>query len=76
MLATRPPAKDFVSDAFGHMKFIAYVSGAAPLLEAAGVADDLDAGCLELKSAKHVEDFVGMLGELRFWPREAALWPV
>ena len=50
LLANNSAAKDFVSDAVAHCKFIAYVSEAMPLFEKAGLADSLDDGCLALKS--------------------------
>ena len=37
-LAATPAARDFVTDAFAHCKFIGYVGDAAPLFEAAGLA--------------------------------------
>ena len=70
MLSKLPPAKDFVSDAFAHCKFIGYDKAAEPLLEAAGVAKMLDDGCLCLKDAKTVATFIKMCKELRYWPRE------
>lgn len=50
-LAARSTAKDFVSDAFAHHKFIGYTTASAPLLQAAGVAGLLDAGCVKLTKA-------------------------
>jgi catalase len=71
MLAEDKTAKDFVSDAFGHGKFIGYTSEAAPLLQRAGVtADDLDEGTIELGTADQVTEFLDALGELRVWARE------
>jgi catalase len=43
LLANDSAAKDFVSDAFAHCKWIAYVAEAIPLFEKAGLADNLDA---------------------------------
>ena len=40
MLAKDKTAKDFVSDAFAHCKFIAHSPEALPLFEKAGVAAD------------------------------------
>ena len=45
-LLTNPAARDFVADAFAHLKFIAYVEAAMPLFEKAGIAADLDEGCI------------------------------
>ena len=44
LLVTNPAARDFVADAFAHLKFIAYVNTAMPLFEKAGIAADLDEG--------------------------------
>jgi catalase len=63
-------AKDFVSDAFGHLKFIAYIDAAMPLLEKAGIAPDLDAGCVILNGPKNPDSFVKACRKLRRWDRE------
>ncbi|HET7412853.1 MAG TPA: catalase HPII, partial [Pararhizobium sp.] len=71
-----PPAKDFVSDAFAHCKFIAYSREALPLMERAGVRPvDLDDGCVRLDASAKASEFVTMLAKLRFWEREAKLMP-
>ena len=70
LLANDSAAKDFVSDAFAHCKFIAYSSEAMPLFEKAGLADSLDEGCLALKSKGDAKAFVDRCGSLRFWKRE------
>ena len=67
-LAERKAAQDFVSDAFAHCKFIGYVADAQPLLAAAGVADRLDAGCVEL-TTDGAEAFLELCGGLRHWDR-------
>lgn len=69
LLAMDKAAKDFVSDAFAHCKFIGYVPDAGKLLEAAGLADSLDGGCFELSGK--VDEFISALGDLRLWDREA-----
>lgn len=70
LLATDKPAKDFVSDAFAHCKFIGIGADAAPLFEKAGLAEDLDAGCLPLGSAEDIDAFLTACTQGRFWPRE------
>ena len=47
-LAAEPAAKDFVTDAHAHCKFIGHTAAAAPLLDAAGVADAMDDGYHQL----------------------------
>lgn len=73
MLAKEPAARDFVSDAFAHLKFIAYVDAAKPLFEKAGVADDMDEGFVELKRGSDAAAFVETCRKLRLWKREPAV---
>ncbi len=68
-LASRSTAKDFVSDAFAHHKFIGYTTAAQPLLQAAGVADLLDAGCVKVTKSNAAK-FVQTCGALRYWERD------
>ena len=67
-LAARSTAKDFVSDAFAHHKFIGYNGAATPLLEAAGVAALLDDGCIKLTKAA-APKFLKRCAALRYWER-------
>ena len=65
--------KDFISDAFAHLKFIAYVDAAMALFEKAGISGDLDEGCLILNAAKDAVAFVRACRKLRRWDREQIL---
>lgn len=69
-LAREATARDFVSDAFAHCKFIAYAPDALPLFEAVGLAQQMDAGCIALKNQSAAEDFIQQCRALRFWARE------
>lgn len=71
-LANDAPTRDFIADAFAHCKFIAFSAEAVPLLEKAGIAESLDGGCANISDAG-VDAFVEMLGDLRYWPREACI---
>ena len=73
MLAKHPAARDFVTDAFTHLKFIAYTDAAKPLFEKTGLFADLDEGCVQLTKAAAVATFVKRCRSLRFWDREAAV---
>ncbi|MDC7745883.1 catalase [Rhizobium binxianense] len=66
-------ARDFVSDAFVHCKFIGYVETALPLMQKAGIADSLDEGVIALGAAKDVSAFIKALGKLRVWGREPSV---
>ncbi|RVB80357.1 MULTISPECIES: catalase [unclassified Mesorhizobium] len=73
LLAKEAAAKDFVSDAFAHCKFIGFTSGAEALLAKAGVDADADEGLIRLESNKTAEKFVQACRKLRLWAREAAV---
>ena len=73
LLAQDAAAKDFVSDAFAHCKFIAIGADAKPLFESAGIADDLDEACLPLAKPADAKAFIEAARALRHWPRELAV---
>jgi catalase len=68
LLGLEPTARDFVADAFAHMKFIAHTEAAVPLLEGAGALKD--GGVLLLNEPGDASAFVQACRQLRFWPRE------
>ena len=73
LLAQDAPAKDFVSDAFAHCKFIGVGADAEPLFAAARIPPELDEGCVALGSGKDAKAFVAACAALRFWPREVTV---
>jgi catalase len=74
LLGQEATAKDFVSDAFAHAKFIAYAETAKPLLDRAGIV--LDAGVVAIKTAKDAAAFIALCRQVRLWRREAQLHAV
>ncbi|HEY0718265.1 MAG TPA: catalase, partial [Streptosporangiaceae bacterium] len=70
-LASLPAARDFVTDAYAHGKFIGYTAEALPLFEASGVASHLDEGFVRLDERSSA-DFLRQCGELRLWSRQLA----
>jgi catalase len=72
-LVQESTARDFVADAFAHCKFIGYADAVIPLFEKAGIAANLDEGCVPLKSVKDAAGFVDILGKLRLWGRESTV---
>jgi catalase len=72
-LVKEASARDFVADAFAHCKFIGHSEAAVPLLEKAGITDNLDQGVMALVSEKDVGAFVAELGKLRVWGREPSV---
>jgi catalase len=66
-------ARDFVADAFAHMKYIGYVEAAVPLFKKAGVHDHLDDGFIALAGSKACTTFIQTCRQLRFWAREEAM---
>lgn len=71
-LAGDVAARDFVSDAFAHCKFIAHTRGAEVLLEAVGDGPAADEGLIPLETVA-ATDFVVACRRLRLWAREAAV---
>lgn len=69
-LAMDAAAKDFLTDAFAHCKFIGLSPETGPLVAKVGLADDLDDGCLQLKTKADAKAFLAALAPLRFWARE------
>lgn len=70
VLAGNPAAKDFLTDAFAHCKFIGYSAEACTLFKKAGLAEDVDKGCIKLGNKNDTNAFVKTCGALRFWQRE------
>ena len=70
LLAMDAAAKDFVTDAFAHCKYIGLTAEAQALFEKAGIADDLDEACLPLATAKDARSFLTACRALRYWSRE------
>jgi catalase len=69
LLAAEATARDFVSDAFAHSKFIAYVESAKPLLEMVVGHNSFDEGIVQIKSSGDIPAFVESCRKLRFWKR-------
>ncbi|WP_303831618.1 catalase [Asticcacaulis taihuensis] len=68
LLDKKAAARDFIADAFAHMKYIGYSAEALPLLEKA--AGGLDEACVELASTAAVDVYFQALTALRYWARE------
>ncbi|MEX5218879.1 MAG: catalase [Nitrospira sp.] len=73
LLAKEPAARDFIADAFAHMKFIGYVRAAIPLLKKASVEESRDGGFIALEEPDNCRKFITACRHLRFWEREGAL---
>jgi catalase len=73
MLANESTARDFVADAFAHMKFIGYVEAAMPLLAKAGVDESRDDGFIVIKKPNDCSTFIEACRKLRCWARAAAV---
>ncbi|HWG01004.1 MAG TPA: catalase HPII, partial [Trebonia sp.] len=74
VLAANPAARDFVSDAYAHCKFIGLTDGAQPLFAAAGLGGEgtADGGFVDL-GEHSAADFVARCRQLRFWDRQRAM---
>ena len=70
-LSTDATARDFLTDAVAHLKFIGWTPAAQALVEAAGVADMVDDGWFDLSES--AADFIEACRDLRHWDREPAV---
>jgi catalase len=75
LLANEATAKDFISDAYAHAKFIAYVDAAKPLFEQTGITK-MDPGFVPLHKPEDVTAFLKACAALRHWPREVTVQAV
>jgi catalase len=69
LLIEESTARDFIADAFAHLKVIGYVPAALPLLRKAGVEGSHDAGIIELNTSQSLTQFVQSCRQLRIWQR-------
>jgi catalase len=70
-LAREAAALDFLSDAFNHLKVIGYVPAAKPLLQRAGITDELvDGGVVKLPAADAITGLIAAAKKMRIWDRE------
>jgi catalase len=70
-LAAMPAARDFVTDAYAHCKFIAYAGDPSPLFEATGLSGLMDDGFISLEEHS-AADFISRCAQLRYWNRQLA----
>ena len=63
-------AKNFVTDAFAHCKYIGISAEAGAIFAACGIADDLDEACLPLRKPEDAAPFIKACRGMRYWPRE------
>jgi catalase len=76
-LAMEAAAVNFLRDAYGHLKVIAYLPSAGPLFAKGGVTEvgpDDDAGLIDL-SAASLDDFITAASAGRIWAREPLVRP-
>jgi catalase len=68
LLLEEATARDFIADAFAHMKIIGYVPSALALLHKAGLEGSGDSGVIELTTPR-LSQFVQSCRQLRIWER-------
>ena len=68
LLAKEPAARDFVADAFAHMKFIGHTEAATALFQKAGL-EARDEGFIALKGKADCSAFVNACRKVRYWDR-------
>jgi catalase len=71
-LAKLPAARDFVSDAYNHCKFIGYSPAVLRLFEVCGLAEMVDEGFVALEATGEVAEFFARCAPLKLWSRQLA----
>jgi catalase len=69
-LSSDASAKDFVSDAYAHLKFIAYNEPATALFDKAGLGKSIDNGFVAMSGSKDADTFIANCRAVRLWDRE------
>ncbi len=76
-LAAIGAARDFVSDAYGHLKAIAATPNLTDLFAKAGLKEaDLDDACVSLAKKADVDTFIAKASAGKFWQREPKVRPL
>lgn len=70
VLVQNPSARQFLTDAFNHLKSIGYSAASKPLFEKTGILSGLDDGCIEISETKDVNNFISACRKIRFWNRK------
>lgn len=70
-LLAEPTAKDFVSDAYNHLKIIGFNQNSKPLFQSVGVnVDAPEPGLVALDSQSNAASFIATCRKIRIWDRE------
>jgi len=69
-MSKEPAIKDFINDAYAHLKFMGYNDAGSTLLEKVGVKPDSDEGLVSFKSGADSNRFIEACRRLRLWDRE------
>lgn len=75
LLSKHPAVRQFIWDAFTHLKIIGYSSGSKLLFEKLGIASELDDGCIEFSKNSDLKTFISACRNMRFWKRESVIAP-
>ncbi len=70
LLSQESTARDFISDAFAHAKFIAYTQPSLALFDKAGIRGNIDEGCISIDQPSDAARFLKACAALRLWARE------
>jgi catalase len=69
-LTRHPAARQFITDAFTHLKSIGYTRATITLLERVGIAFQSDEGCIEISKEEDTHQFISACRMIRFWSRQ------
>lgn len=69
LIKNEPKMNEFITDAYNHFKYIAYINESASLIKNNGLIKD-DAGLFLLDSGNSINKFIQECKNLRFWERK------
>lgn len=70
-LANESTARDFIADAYAHLKYIGFTQAAQPLLQKAGAMPEGDEGLIALVNSDDISAFISAAKNCRLWERAA-----
>lgn len=72
-LSRHPAARQFLIDAFTHLKIIGYSTDSKALFEKFGIAGELDEGCISISKNQDIIKYLAACRYIRLWTRESKI---
>ncbi len=69
-ISKHPAGRQFVVDAFTHLKIIGYSSDSKELFKKLGITPETDDGCIEFSESDAIPKYLKACRNIRFWKRD------